>query len=53
MGFDIKNHYGIAKYDFMLNKIIVLPFFPVFATSLGNNSTICQKSCSKYTSIRL
>lgn len=53
MGFDIKSHYSTARYDFMLNKIIVLPFFPVVATLLGNNSIICQKSCSKSTCRRL
>lgn len=53
MGFDIKSHYGIARCDFVLNKNIVLPFFPVVAILQGNSSIISQKSCSKYTSKRL
>lgn len=52
---DIKSHYGMARYDFMSNKIILLHFFPVVAmlVDLAHSGIICQKSCNKYTCIRL
>lgn len=55
MKLDIKRHFDIAKCDFMLTKTIVLHFSPLVSTlvDLANNGIICQRSCNKYTRIRL
>jgi len=55
MKLDIKTHCGMARYDFYVEQNYSSAFFPLVAMlkDLANSDTICQKSCNKYTYIRL